>query len=92
MTDCRITCITKSQSNGSYSHITHVGSPNFNQSPWTVEIVIGCIDRKEHTFYVQAPSGKRADVAVVREAGQRPYLRTYADGLWTDNLLSLPAC
>jgi len=29
-------------------------------------------------------------VAVVRRANEPPYLRTHADGLWTDNLLSLP--
>ncbi len=31
-----------------------------------------------------------ATVGVVRETGHSPYLRTYADGKWTDNLLSLP--
>jgi hypothetical protein len=29
-------------------------------------------------------------VAVVRPADQAPYLRTQADGVWTDDLLALP--
>lgn len=33
----------------------------------------------------------RATAGVVRPATGNPYLRTYADGVWTDNLLSLPA-
>lgn len=32
----------------------------------------------------------RAEVGVVRPSGERPYLRTHADGRWTNNLLSLP--
>jgi Protein of unknown function (DUF3892) len=32
----------------------------------------------------------RVQVGVVRPATGRPYLRTYADGDWTDNLLNLP--
>ena len=37
-------------------------------------------------------TGKRADVGVVRQNGRPPYLRTYADGVWNDNLLSLNQC
>ena len=32
----------------------------------------------------------RITVLVVRPSGGTPYLRTYANGTWTDNLLSLP--
>lgn len=32
----------------------------------------------------------RVEVAVVRPALGQPYLRTHADGKWTNNLLSLP--
>jgi hypothetical protein len=37
-------------------------------------------------------SGKRADIGVVRAAGHAPFLRTYADGYWSDNLLALNQC
>ncbi len=32
----------------------------------------------------------QVSVRVVKPADQQPYLRTYADGRWTNNLLSLP--
>jgi hypothetical protein len=31
-------------------------------------------------------------IRVVREAGKLPYLRTYADGKWNDNLLAQREC
>ncbi|MFF2269297.1 DUF3892 domain-containing protein [Cellulosimicrobium cellulans] len=34
--------------------------------------------------------GSRVRVGVVRPSGRQPYLRTYANETWTDNLLSLP--
>ncbi|WP_218567647.1 DUF3892 domain-containing protein [Pseudomonas tructae] len=37
-------------------------------------------------------SGARADIGVVREPGRAPYLRTYADRQWNNNLLSLNQC
>jgi len=36
-------------------------------------------------------NGKRADIGIV-EGQNGPYLRTYADGQWNDNLLALPEC
>ncbi len=92
MAYARITCITKSHPQGGHEHITHVGNPQGNWN-WTVEAVIQSIDAGTNTFYVQDDStGKRADVGVVRPQGRKPYLRTYADGVWTDNLLSLTIC
>ena len=91
MADVQITCITKSQSNGGHEHITHAGNPP--TWIWTVEQIIASIDNKSNTFYVRDPkTGKRADVGVVRPNGMRPYIRTHADGVWNDNLLSLSTC
>jgi hypothetical protein len=89
MSDVRITCIRKQHPQSAHEHITHVGS---NGSIWTREQVISWIERREHTFYTQDSSGRRADVGVVREGGKAPYLRTHADGQWNNNLLSLPQC
>lgn len=92
MADVQITCITKSHSTGGNEHITHVGNPAGNWK-WPVAQVIASIDAKTNTFFVRDPlSGKRADVGVVRQSGRLPYLRTYADGVWNDNLLALPQC
>lgn len=92
MADCEIRCITKSVSNGSFEHITHVGN-SLAAWRWSVEETISSIDAKSNTFYVKdASSGKRAEVAVVRPDHRKPYLRTYADGVWNDNLLALSSC
>jgi hypothetical protein len=55
--------------------------------------VVQSIDAKSNTFFVVDPvTGKRANIGVVRAAGHAPYLRTYADGVWNDNLLLLNQC
>jgi hypothetical protein len=69
-----------------------LGNPRANWK-WTREEVIASIDAKTNTFYTLSPtSGKRANVAVVRPDGRDPYVRTHADGVWNDNLLSLDKC
>jgi hypothetical protein len=91
MADCQVTCIVKSNQQGSHEHITHLGNPP--SWVWTREQVVASIDAKTNTFFVLDPATrKRSDVGVVREAGKAPYLRTYADGVWNNNLLSLSKC
>jgi hypothetical protein len=94
MADCRVTCITKLHPLSSHEHITHIGNPTANPPwRWTREQVIASIDSRTNTFFVIDPrTGRRADIGVVREVGRAPFLRTYADGVWNDNLLSLPQC
>lgn len=90
MGDFRITCIVKPHPLSAHEHITHVGSPGF--VPWPREQVIGWIDAGTDTFYTLDAFGRRADVLVYREVGKAPYLRTRADGIWSNNLLALPQC
>ena len=94
MADVQITCITKPNPQSSHEHITHVGNPTASTPwKWTREEVIHSIEAKTNTFYViDSRSGKRANVGVFRAAGKAPFLRTYADGDWNDNLLSLNQC
>lgn len=94
MADCQVTCITKPHPTSPHEHITHIGNPTSNPPwKWTREQVIESIDKGTNTFFVVDPStGKRADIAVVREAGKVPFLRTHADGDWNNNLLSLRQC
>ena len=90
MADVRVTCVQKTLSTGRYEHITHLGGPRWL---WTVAQVIESIERRTNTFYVvDDTSGKRAEVGVVKPSNGRAHVRTYADGLWNDNLLSLPSC
>jgi hypothetical protein len=85
MADARVTCIIK-QSNA-YEGITHLGGPGWR---WAREQVIASIEAKTNSFYTLV-NGKRAEVGVVNGPTSK-YVRTYADGTWNDNLLSLPEC
>jgi hypothetical protein len=92
MADVQVTCITKPHPLSPHEHITHLGNPAAGWI-WTREQVISSIEAKTNSFYVIDPNtGKRSDVGVVRSEGKAPYLRTYADGYWNNNLLSLNQC
>ena len=93
MADCRITCIIKPDVNSAHEHITHVGNPTDGWM-WKREDVIKSIESKTNTFYViDQKTGKRAYVGVRHpEDGRSPFLQTYSDGLYNDNLLSLNQC
>lgn len=87
MADARVTCINKKDRNSSYEGITYLGGMDWK---WTRKQVIDSIREKSNTFYT-FENGKRADIGIV-EGPTGPYLRTYADGQWNDNLLALPEC
>ena len=90
MPEVRVTCITKPNPQSPHEHITHLGG---NGWYWTREQVIQSIDDRTNTFYVVDGGGNKAYVGVVRpDGGRAPWLQTYADGRWTNNLLSLPQC
>lgn len=92
MPEYQVTCINKLDRNNRHEHITHIGNTLSN---WrmTREMAIAQIDGKINSFFtVDRGTGKRAHIGVVRETGKVPYLRTYADGVWNDNLLSLAEC
>lgn len=92
MADVQVTCITKPSLLSTHEHITHIGNPQVGWK-WTRDQVIASIDAKTNTFFVvDGATGQKAYIGVVRQAGRDPYLRTYADGNWNDNLLSLPQC
>jgi len=92
MGNYQVTCINKPDRFSRHEHITHIGNI---AGGWRItrESAIQRIESKTDSFYtVDASTGKRADIGVVREAGKAPYLRTYADGKWNDNLLALAEC
>jgi Protein of unknown function (DUF3892) len=92
MADVQVTCITKPDPQSPHEHITRVGNPSAGWN-WPREQVVASIEAKSNTFYVLDPkTGKRADIGVVRTTGRAPFLRTYADGCWNDNLLALNQC
>ncbi|MDB5808901.1 MAG: hypothetical protein JWN94_1023 [Betaproteobacteria bacterium] len=89
----KITCITKPNVQSMHEHITRVGGvADIGGASWndTRENVVNFIKSKTHTFYTLV-NGNLAEVGT--HPGQTgDYLRTYADGKWDDNLLSLPQC
>jgi uncharacterized protein DUF3892 len=52
--------------------------------------IVAWIEGKNGKAYVEDARGNRADVGVVTPQVGAKYLRTYADGRWTNNLLALP--
>ncbi|BCM25962.1 DUF3892 domain-containing protein [Methyloradius palustris] len=92
MKEFEVNSIHKPNRNSSHEHITHIGN---NTGLWkmTRETAIARIDSKTEAYYtIDYTSGKRAYIGVVRSAGKLPYLRTYADSKYNDNLLALLEC
>lgn len=87
MADAQVTCINKQNRSSTHEGITHLGGPNWK---WSRADVIQSIRNKTNTFFTLV-GGTRADIGVV-EGQNGPYVRTYADGKWNDNLLALPEC
>lgn len=63
----------------------NTGATGDNDKP-TMVVWVG---KEENSAYVSSGSN-RVDVGVVRPTRGEPYLRTYADGEWTNNLVNLP--
>ena len=61
-------------------------SPETGES--TREEMVDWIGDQEGFAHVRDKNGHDVEVRVVNAS--LPYLRTYADGVWTDNLLALP--
>lgn len=87
MADVQVTCINKLPRDDTHQGITHLGGASWK---WTKQQVIASIEAKTNTFYTQV-AGNRGDIGVVNGTNGK-YVRTYADGKWNDNLLSLPEC
>lgn len=74
-----------SKSSNAHEGITHLGSDTWR---WTKSQVIESIVNKTNSFYTES-GGKRAEVEV-RSGKFGQYLQTHVDGVWSNNLLSLP--
>ena len=88
----KVTCINKPHHQSTHEHITHIGNL---EDRWRVtkERAIYEIDNSINQYYtLDETTGKACLVAVVREAGKAPYLRTHADGIFNDNLLAQAEC
>lgn len=90
MADVRVSCINKQPRNDPYEGITHLGGTAGGGWKQTRQQVIAAIEAKTDTYFTLV-NGNRGNIGVVNGASGK-YLRTYADGKWNDNLLSLPEC
>lgn len=90
MADVLVTCINKQPRQNPYEGITHLGGPGGGGWHWTRQQVIASINLEQDTFHTLV-NGMRANIGVV-VGPTGPYLRTYADGSWNDNLLALSEC
>jgi hypothetical protein len=94
MTDYRIDCVHKPDRSSRHESITHVGGPKPDGSgQWrdTAANVIAFIDGKQHRFYTRE-GGATAWVGVRTSTTGHKFLQTYADNIWSDNLLALQEC
>ncbi|MFD6141291.1 DUF3892 domain-containing protein [Promicromonospora sp. NPDC060271] len=87
-----ITHIRLSGSIRQHEYITHLRWKNENDGSTgdsTKATLVDWIDNKKGVAHVGSGS-VQVNVGTVHPDGGTPYLRTYADGKWTNNLLSLP--
>ena len=93
----RITCVNKSGGYHADPHhaITHLGWKNEQTGATgksTREDIYDWIKDKNGMAYVVDVFGNQAYVGTRVNAHGTRFVQTYADRVWTDNLLSLPEC
>jgi hypothetical protein len=79
-------------SGSSHRHISSVrwkNPDNGKSGESTRQTMVDWITKKNGSAYVCGGNGHMARVGVVKKADP-PYIRSYADGEWSDNLLALP--
>ena len=93
----KIICINKDRGNHQNPHegITHFGWINEQTraaGKSTRAEMVQFLTQQGGQAYVRDARGNVAYVGVATNNHRLPFLRTHADGKWTDNLLSLGEC
>jgi hypothetical protein len=93
----RITCISKDSGYHENPHeaITQLSWVNekTNESGKISRIdMYNWIKEKGGQAYVMSPGGSTSVVGTAMTSRGTKYVRTYSNGVWDDNLLSLPEC
>ena len=93
ISEFEVNCITKPHPENRHEHITHIGNTN-NGWQLSRDVAIFRLEAKTEAYYtVERATARKIYIYVVREGGLKlPYLRTYADGVWSDNLLAQRQC
>lgn len=89
----QIRCINKNPRNDPHKRITHVGGLNGDNTRWKLseDDAIAGIKASKWSFFVTV-NGRTVDVIVATSQYGNEYLKTTADGVEPNNLLSLPEC
>jgi hypothetical protein len=92
----RFTCISK---DGGYHENPHVAISNLgwvneetNETGNSTRLVIYDWIKSGGVGFVRDWAGNEARVGTAETANGTKYVRTYSDGVWTDNLLALQEC
>ena len=93
----RITCIKKSGGYHQDPHhaIQYIGwldEATGKTGENTREEIYNWLKNQSEKAYVKDRNGNKAYVGTRENQNGTHYLQTYADGVWTDNLLALPEC
>jgi hypothetical protein len=88
-----VKCINKTDRQNAHERIRNIGGVNPDGTRWRLseEDAIAGIRRSEWKFYVNQ-GGHSVWVIIARSAAGHEYLKTEADGVQPNNLLSLPEC
>jgi hypothetical protein len=89
----RIECINKTPRRDPHRRIENVGGNNDDGTRWKMseERAIQSFENGAYSFYVKVGGQSVVDVIVATHEDHK-YLKTEADGLQPNNLLSLPEC
>ena len=92
MADLEVQCINKTNRYDAHDRIKNIGGVN-NGTRWkfTQQDAIAGIESRQWSFHVSR-DGRRVRVIVAVSQYGNKYLKTEADGVQPDNLLSLPEC
>ena len=89
----RISCIGKSDFLNHHQRLKRIGGVNPDGSRWhlTEAEAVAALEAGRWRFYI-VHDGRERDIVVALSRYGRKYLKTAADGLQPESLLTLPEC
>lgn len=93
----RITCIRKANGDHENPHVAitsmdWINETNKQTGTSTRIEMYDWIKEKSGVAYVRDNAGHQINVGTAETQRGTKYVRTYSDGIWTDNLLALKEC